>query len=71
MPNTENRKVSKIEFRADWIDTDGSMKYELMKLNTDEDLKVMQRTYHRRLIKGLIEFDVTITIFVDNIIKML
>lgn len=58
-------------FRANWIDTDGNVKYDLMELKTVEYLKVMCRTYHRRITKGAIEFDVRITKSVDDIIKML
>lgn len=35
------------------------------------DLKVIWRTCHRRQIKGPVEFDATIAIYVDDIIKML
>lgn len=42
-----------------------------MELNIDEYLKVMWRTYHCRVTKGLIEFDATITRSVNDIIKML
>lgn len=41
LPDTENKKMSKIEFHADWTDIDGSKKYDLMELKTDKDLKVM------------------------------
>ena len=47
------------------------MKYNLIELNTDEDLKVMWRTYHRKLTKGPIKFDAIIYRFVGDIIKML
>lgn len=41
LSDTKNRKVSKIEFRAHWIDFDGKVKYNLIELMTDEYLKVM------------------------------
>lgn len=71
LSDTENRKVGKIEFRAPWIDTGIRVKYNYIKLKTDEDLKVMWRTYHCELTKKSIKFDVTIFSFIDNIIKML
>lgn len=63
--------MTKIEFREEWIDTDGRMKYNFIELKTDGDLKVMWRSYHRRLTKGLIEFDARISRYADDIIKML
>lgn len=71
LPDTNNRKASKIEFCENWIDIDGKVKYNLIKLKTDEYLKAMWRTYHCRLIKGPIEFDATISRSIDDIIKML
>lgn len=68
---TENRKAGKIEFREDWINNDGRVKYNFIELKTDEDLKIMWRSYHHRLTNGPIEFDATIFIFVDTIFKML
>lgn len=41
LPDTENRKVSKIEFLAPWIDTDGKVKYGCIELKSDGDLKIM------------------------------
>lgn len=70
LSNTGNKKVSKIEFREDQIDIGGRVKYILIELKTDEDLKAMQRSFHRRLTKGPIGFDATISRCVD-IIKML
>lgn len=60
---TENRKVCKIEFCAPWINIEGNVKYNNIKLKIDEDLKVMWRAYRCRQTKGPIEF--------DDIIKML
>lgn len=40
-PDAENRKVGKIDFCADWIDTDGKVKDNFIELKTDEELKVM------------------------------
>lgn len=70
LPDTENRKVRKIEFCEDWIDTDGRMKYNLIELKIDEDVKGLWRSSRRRLIKGLIELDAKISRSVDNIIKL-
>lgn len=39
LPDTENRKVRKIEFREYQIDADERMRYNLIKLKTDEDVK--------------------------------
>ena len=47
------------------------MIYNLIGLKSGEDLKVMSRTFYGRLTKGPIEFDATISKFVDDIIKML
>lgn len=71
LPNTDNRNVVKIEFRAPSIDIEGKVKYNNFDLKTDEDLKVRWRTYRYRLTKGPIEFDATIVKFVDDIIKIL
>lgn len=67
----QEQKVSKIEFPAPWIDTDGKVKYNHIDLKTHEDLKVMQRTYHCRLTKGSIEFDAIISRYIEDVIKML
>lgn len=48
-----------------------NVKYNNIELEINEDLKVMWRTYHRRLTKGSVEFDSIIYKFVDDIIKML
>lgn len=69
--HTENKKVGKIEFCAPSIDTEGKMKYNNVKLNTGEDLKVMWIIYHSRPTKEPIKSDTTIYIYVDDIIKML
>lgn len=71
LPDTKNRKVSKNKFLALWIDIDGRVKYDSIELKSDEKFKVMRKIYHLRLTKGPIEFDATITRFVNNIIKML
>lgn len=67
----DNRKVKKIEFCGDWIDTDGRVKYNHIELKTDEDVKDMWRSFRRMLTKGPIELDVKISRSVDNIIKMM
>ena len=63
--------MRKIEFREDWIDTDGKVKYNLIELKTDEDVKNMWRSFRCRLTKGSIELDAKISRFVDNIMKMM
>lgn len=70
-PNTDNRKVVRIEFRAPSINTQGNMKYNTFKLKTDEDLNVLWRTYHHRPTKGSIEFDAMIVRSINDIIKMI
>lgn len=70
LSNIDNRKMIKIEFRAPLIDIEEKVKYNNFELKTDEGLKVVWRIYHCRPTKGLIEFDMTIARFVDNIIKM-
>ena len=41
LPDSENRRVTKIEFREDYIGTDGWVKYNLIELKNDEDVKAM------------------------------
>lgn len=41
LSDTETKKVSKINFYEDWIDTDERAKYILIELKTNEDLKVI------------------------------
>lgn len=38
-PETDNRKETKINFREEELDTSGMVKYRLIELKTDEDLK--------------------------------
>ena len=47
------------------------MKYNLIELKIDEDLKSIWRSHPRRLNKGPIEFDAIIFRSIDDIIKML
>lgn len=63
--------MSKIEFYAPWIDNDKKVKYNHIELKVGEDLKVMWRTYHRRLTKGRTKFDGKFSRHVDDVIKML
>lgn len=42
--DTYNRKVRKVEFYEDWIDTNGRVKYNLIKLKIDEDFKVIRKS---------------------------
>lgn len=39
LSEVDNKKVRKIEFHDDWIDIDGRMKYNLIELKIDEDMK--------------------------------
>lgn len=71
LPDTDNRKVRKSEFHAYWIDIDGKMKYNIIKLKADNGLIVIWRSFHPRLTKGPIEIDVKISIPIDDIIKIL
>ena len=71
LPNSENKRVTKIEFREDCIGTDGWMKYNLIELKNDEDVKAMWKSFLRRITKGLIELDAEIRRSVDDIIKCL
>ncbi|KAI5446283.1 hypothetical protein KIW84_014211 [Lathyrus oleraceus] len=52
------RKVRNIEFREDLIDIDGRVKYNLIELKTDGDVKKMWRSFRRRITKESIELDV-------------
>lgn len=70
LSDTENRKVRKIEFREDLIDIDGRIKYNLIELKIDEDVKDMLRSFRCRLTKGPIELDAKISRSADDIIKM-
>ena len=67
----ENRKVRNIEFRENWIDTNGRVKYNLIELKTDEDVKEMWRSFRRRITKGPIELDAKLSRFVDDIMEIL
>ena len=69
LPDTENKKVRKVEFHEDWIDTDGRVKYKLVKLKTDDDVKDVRRSFHRRITKGSIELDANIPRSVEDIMK--
>ena len=71
LPDSENRRVTKIEFREDYIGTDGWLKCNLIKLKNDEDVKAMWKSFCRRITKGPTELDAEIQRFVDDIMKML
>ncbi|XP_058772492.1 uncharacterized protein LOC131646478 [Vicia villosa] len=71
LTDSDNRRVTKIEFLEDWIDTNGRVKYNLIELKDDEDVKVMWKSFRRRITKGLIELDAQIQRSVDDIMKML
>ncbi|XP_058772343.1 uncharacterized protein LOC131646265 [Vicia villosa] len=71
LSESDNRRVTKIEFREDWIDTHGRMKYNLIELKNDEDVKAMWKSFRCRIIKGLIELDAQIRRSVDDIMKCL
>ena len=47
------------------------MKYNLIELKNDEDVKAMWKSFHRRLTKGPIELDAEIRRSVDDIMKCL
>lgn len=63
--------MSKIVFYATWININGRVKYDQIKLKIDEDMKAIWKTYHRRLTKGPTKFDATISKSIDDIINML
>lgn len=63
--------MREIEFREDLIDTDGMVKYNLIELKTDEDVKDMWRSFCRRLTKGPIKLDPEISRSTNDIIKMM
>ncbi|XP_050896827.1 uncharacterized protein LOC127103621 [Lathyrus oleraceus] len=69
LADTKNRKVGKIEFREDWIDTDGRMKYNLIELKTCENVKDIWRSFPRRITNGSIELDAKISRSIDDIMK--
>ena len=71
LPDSDNRRVTKVEFREDWIDTNGWVKYNLIELKKDEYLKAMWKSFHRRETKGPIELDAEIWRSVDDIMKCL
>lgn len=71
LSDTNNRKVSKIKFREDQVDSNGNVKCNRIELKTDEDVTVLQRSFRRWLTKGPIELDAKISRFVDDIIKMM
>lgn len=47
------------------------MKYNLIELKTDEDVKDMWRSLHRRITNGLVELDAKISRYVNDIMKMM
>ena len=55
LSDSDNRRVTKIEFWEDWIDTNGMVKYNLIELKNDEDVKAMWKSFRCRITKGLIE----------------
>ena len=67
----DNRRVTKVEFREDWIDTNGRVKYNLIELKNDEDVKAMWKSFRRRITKGPIELDAQIQRSIDDIMKCL
>ncbi|XP_058725458.1 uncharacterized protein LOC131596731 [Vicia villosa] len=71
LPDSDNRRVTKIEFREDWIDTNGRVKYNLIELKNDENVKTMWKSFRRRITKGPIELDAQIQRSVDDIMKCL
>lgn len=71
LPDTDNRKMRKIKFREDWINTNEMMKHPLIELKTDDDVTIMWRSFRRRLTKGSIELDAKISRSVNDIIKMM
>ncbi|CAL5191473.1 unnamed protein product [Lathyrus oleraceus] len=60
-----------IEFREDWINIDGKVKYNPIELKTDEDVKKMWRSFQCRITKGPIKLDARISRSVDDIMEML
>src|ERR1051325_6853597 len=71
LPDSENRRETEIEFREDYIGTDGWVKYNLIELKNDEDVKAMWKSFRRRITKSLIELDAEIRRSVDNVMKCL
>ncbi|XP_058733243.1 uncharacterized protein LOC131604845 [Vicia villosa] len=69
--DSDNIRVTKIEFREDWIDINGRVKYNLIELKNDEDVKATWKSFRRRIIKGPIELDAQIQRSVDDIMKCL
>ena len=63
--------MTKIEFREDYIGTYGWVKYNLIELKNDEDVKAMWKLFRCRITKGPIELDVEIRRSVDDIMKSL
>lgn len=47
------------------------MKYNLVEMKTNEDVKDMSRSFRRRITNGSIELDVKISRSVDDIMKMM
>ena len=41
LPDFDNKRVTKVEFQEDWIDTNGRVKYKLIELKNNEDVKAM------------------------------
>ena len=60
LPDSENKRVTKIEFREDYIGTNGWVKYYLIVLKNDEGVKAMWKSFGCRITKGSIELDTEI-----------
>ena len=56
LPDFDNRRVTKVEFWKDWIDTNRRVKYNIIKLKNDEDVKAIWKSSRRRITKGLKPF---------------
>src|SRR4051812_48066878 len=69
LPDSDNRRVTKIEFQVDWIDTNGKVKYNLIELKNDKDVKAMWKSFRRRITKGPIELDAQFRRSVDDLMK--
>ncbi|XP_058727019.1 uncharacterized protein LOC131598432 [Vicia villosa] len=71
LSDSDNKRVKKVEFWEDWIDTNERVKYNLIELKNDEDVKAMWKSFCRRITKGPIELDAEIRRSLDDIMKCL
>ncbi|MCH88009.1 hypothetical protein A2U01_0008890, partial [Trifolium medium] len=65
------KKVGRVEYRRSPVCSDGHVLFTNMKLQNDNDVKIMFSIFSQYNMKGLIELDTTSVIFVQDICSSL